>query len=183
MTRIENLMKANVAKEKANHDPNQHDFFPISNTFDTTFDFTSAAGSPFLHHSDHLYFETSSFENINTAFFCDKLKPLDFCRYVVDLQIFFNNMKCSVCVNSSLSFKDAVGVLPCGVSGYLIVRCRICSLLVRVALGKVHRREGAKRGRKAFDVNTKLSIGLAYLVTGHWHCIHKTNTKLLKIFI
>ena len=84
------------------------------------------------------------------------MKHLRFCCFVVDLKIFFDNMICSWC-QMDLQFKDAIRVYPSGISRYLIVRCKFCYTIVRVGMGKVHRREGASRGVKAFDANTKLS--------------------------
>ena len=63
----------------------RHPVYPDSNlsNFDS---FTPAAGSTFC---DHSYLHSSSFDDINNDFFGGRLKPLTFCRFVVDLQTFF----------------------------------------------------------------------------------------------
>lgn len=76
---------------------------------------------------------------------------------MVDLQALFNNMKCVDCANVSLKFKDAVGVLPAGICGHLVIRCYNCLRFVQVAMGKTH---SSPHGQQIFDVNTKLATGM-----------------------
>lgn len=101
----------------------------------------------------------NSFDTINEFYFSGQLKPLDFSRFVVNLHTFLNNMKCSLC-DVNILLEDSVGVLPSGISGNLVVKCRQCGQLVRVAMDKTHvgQREH-NTGSKIFDVNTKLATG------------------------
>ena len=80
---------------------------------------------------------TDSFDTINDFYFSGKLKPLNSSRFIVDLHTLIKNMKCSVCT-TIIFIEDAVGVLPSGVCGNIIVRCGQCCGLVRVAMGKTH---------------------------------------------
>ena len=54
----------------------------------------------------------------------------------------------------------AIGVLPSGVSGYLVVTCQSCPCFLRAAMDKTHSGRGEHhKGPKVFDVNTKLATG------------------------
>uniref|UniRef100_K1QTA0 Mutator-like transposase domain-containing protein n=1 Tax=Magallana gigas TaxID=29159 RepID=K1QTA0_MAGGI len=66
-------------------------------------------------------------------------------------------MKCVDCSNVPLKFKDAVGVLPGGICGHLVIRCYNCLRFVQVAMGKTH---SSPHGQQIFDVNTKLATGM-----------------------
>lgn len=144
---LKNLHKSS---EECDQLVNLDTFVPL---FDTQS--TPAAGSTL---DDHSYIQsTGSFDEINEAFFSGKLRALDFTRHVVDLQALFNNMKCVDCANVSLKFKDAVGVLPAGICGHLVIRCYNCLRFVQVAMGKTH---SSPHGQQIFDVNTKLATGM-----------------------
>ena len=67
---------------------------------------------------------SNSFETINDFYFSGKLKPISSTRFVIDLQTFFDNMKCKRC-DTKLHFDNAIGVLPSGLSRKLIVRCTV----------------------------------------------------------
>ncbi|VDI12187.1 Hypothetical predicted protein [Mytilus galloprovincialis] len=125
--------------------------------FDTTFtpDFdTSFTPGSFQH--DHTYQSSASFDEINEFYFSGKLKPIGYTRHVIDIQTFFDNMRCSRC-DITLKLKDGIGILPAGLCGHLIVRCYNCNDFVRVAMGKTH---NASHGPRIFDVNTKLATGM-----------------------
>ena len=73
---------------------------------------------PSCHTVDLCDFDTStkaagstpcSFDSINNDFFAGRMKPLAFCRFVVDLKIFFDNMIRSRW-QMDLQFKDAIRV-------------------------------------------------------------------------
>ena len=126
----------------------------------------SAAGSDFIHleHSYQSPEESNScvgnsFDDVNDLFFSGKLKPLDSSRFLIDLHTLCSNMKCEKCTRSVL-LDDAIGVLPSGVSGYLVVKCQSCSCFIRAAMDKTHSGRGEHHtGPKVFDVNTKLATG------------------------
>ncbi|XP_076113426.1 uncharacterized protein LOC143081077 [Mytilus galloprovincialis] len=128
--------------------------------FDTTFtpdfdtSFTPCTPGSFQH--DHTYQSSASFDEINEFYFSGKLKPIGYTRHVIDIQTFFDNMRCSRC-DITLKLKDGIGILPAGLCGHLIVRCYNCNDFVRVAMGKTH---NASHGPRIFDVNTKLATGM-----------------------
>ena len=107
---------------------------------------TSAAGSDFIH-LEHSYQSPeepgvgNSFDDVNDLFFSGKLKPLDSSRFLIDLHTLCSNMKCEKCTRSVL-LDDAIGVLPSGVSGYLVVKCQSCSCFIRAAMDKIHSGRG-----------------------------------------
>nr|XP_022311326.1 uncharacterized protein LOC111116620 [Crassostrea virginica] len=75
-------------------------------------------------------------------------------------------MKCDKCTRSVL-LDDAIGVLPSGVSGYLVVKCQYCSCFIRAAMDKTHSgRDEHHTGPKVFDVNTKLATAMYHIGIG-----------------
>ncbi|CAG2200129.1 unnamed protein product [Mytilus edulis] len=124
------------------------------NTFFTPDFDTSFTPGSFQH--DHTYQISASFDEINEFYFSGKLKPIGYTRHVIDIQTFFDNMRCSRC-DITLKLKDGIGILPAGLCGHLIVRCYNCNDFVRVAMGKTH---NSSHGPRIFDVNTKLATGM-----------------------
>ena len=51
-----------------------------------------------------------------------KLKPIDFCRFIIDLKTLKDNFFCKVC-GRDLALKNIMGVLPSGVCGHLVIKC------------------------------------------------------------
>lgn len=75
--------------------------------------------------------------------------PLDDHSYIQSIGSFDENKK--IFFGGKLKSKDAVGVLPAGVCGHLVIRCYNCLQFVLVAMGKTH---SLLNGQQIFDVNT-----------------------------
>nr|XP_034302838.1 uncharacterized protein LOC105322827 isoform X7 [Crassostrea gigas] len=115
---------------------------------------TSDHDEAFTHHLHPDYLEDS--------FQFDRLKPLNFYRFIIDLKLFIDNLFCQVCDND-IYLKNALGVFPSGVCGHVVITCLVCKHVNKVAMGKTHQ-EQQKPGPKIFDVNSK--IGSAMYHTG-----------------
>jgi hypothetical protein len=167
--RLDNVSKARANKNSTLQCPVLHDYNLSSENAlcETVVDNVSV--------SDHSYSNSSSssVEFLSETFFSGKLKPIDSTRFVIDLQTFFENMKCKAC-GVYLSTRDYVGVLPSGITGHLVIRCHGCYKFVRVAMGKVHRPESQHRGPPVFDVNSKLATGncINKMKEYHIQCTH-----------
>ena len=132
---------------------------------DFTCNSLSAAGSKSIcnHIQDHTYISDGAFAEINENFFAGKLRSLDSTRFILDLETFFSNMKCTQC-DHPLQFKESIGVLPTGVCGHLVVKCCFCFKFVKVPMGKMHALQNTDHKPIVFDVNTKIATGMYKII-------------------
>ncbi|KAK3106888.1 hypothetical protein FSP39_002109 [Pinctada imbricata] len=124
--------------------------------------FTTAAGST-SHISDHSYSTTDCFDTINDVLFSGRLKTLDSTRFVVDLETFYDNFICPYC-SRNLNFKNALGVLPAGITGHLVTKCSYCLRYIKTPMGKSHKQK--EKGPSVFDVNTKIATAMYHAGIG-----------------
>jgi hypothetical protein len=91
------------------------------------------------------------------------------------LKTFLSNLKCYLC-DAEVLLQDAIGVLPSGIIGHVVVRCRECRHLLRIAMDKTHvTKRKKKTGPRIFDVNTKLATGI-YKMYKSYTCLREVST-------
>ena len=89
----------------------------------------------------------------------DNLVPLNFCRFIIEIDLIIQGLEsCSNCLKP-LHLKDSLGVLPRGLGGWLYIECKQCIRVKKIPLSKRHFTTPSKRGPGVFDVNTKIATG------------------------
>ncbi|CAG2246182.1 unnamed protein product [Mytilus edulis] len=76
-------------------------------------------------------------------------------RRVVELEVLAEQLFCNKC-NTPLHLKDIVGEMRYGLGSLLEVVCQICSGMKLISTGK-------RNEKGAFDINSKVALGEAYL--------------------
>ncbi|CAH1782260.1 unnamed protein product, partial [Owenia fusiformis] len=129
------------------------------------------------HENEHTYARAEPLQpsilqpNINDVWteetVCDStenksmLTPLEDCRFVVDFAYLATQMVCRKC-NCRLYLQNALGIMKAGLGGWLHIRC-VCGEVKKAALSKMHETKTiSSRGRKVFDVNTKLASAMIH---------------------
>lgn len=88
------------------------------------------------------------------------LVDIDYSRLIVELGVLTKQLdRCSSC-SKLLHFSNSHGVKPAGVTEILYAQCPDCGLISKMFLGKTHRAGGNVRGRRAFDINIKVTTGI-----------------------
>ncbi|CAG2214275.1 unnamed protein product [Mytilus edulis] len=99
----------------------------------------------------------------------DNLVPLNFCRFIIEIDLIIQGLEsCSNCLKP-LHLKDSLGVLPRGLGGWLYIECKQCIRVKKIPLSKRHFTTPSKRGPGVFDVNTKIatvSTGMLHVGLG-----------------
>jgi hypothetical protein len=101
-------------------------------------------------------------------------------RRIIEVGFFVNKLieGCSKC-GHSLNLRDICGEQRFGLGSFLHIKCNFCSTVTSIPTGKRHSRSD-KNGHRAFDVNSKVALGLlnVLILTFHLDTFQMMNYNL-----